>query len=100
MSVADPQRPVYEHLFDIFLDFARMPIDQNAPTNCLGESRIVNVTDDRISFPVLPRPHAARGDDAVDAMRVHGAGRGEPRATASCDPRVPGVGGREEIRRR
>lgn len=100
MSVSDPQRPVYEHLFDIFLDFARMPIDQNAPTNCLGGSGTVNVTDARFSFPVLPRPHAARGDDAVDAIRVHGAGRGEPRATASCDPRVSRVGGWEEICRR
>lgn len=100
MSVADPQRPVYEHLFDIFLDFARMPIDQNAPTNCLGESRIVDVTDGRFSLPVLPRPHAARGDDAVDAIRIHGTGRGEPRETAPCDPRVSRVGSREEICRR
>ncbi|RSH84025.1 Sister chromatid cohesion protein 2 [Saitozyma podzolica] len=85
------------HLFDIFLDFARMPIDQNAPTNCLGESRIVDVTDGRFSLPVLPRPHAARGDDAVDAIRIHGTGRGEPRETAPCDPRVSRVGSREEI---
>lgn len=31
------QRPLFEHLFDLFLDFTQIDIPQIAPTTCLGE---------------------------------------------------------------
>lgn len=30
------EEPVFEHLYATYLDFARMPISQQAPTACLG----------------------------------------------------------------
>ena len=40
------QRPLFEHLFDLFLDFTQIDIPQIAPTTCLGE---------------LIRPHSLSG---------------------------------------